>query len=218
MGAAGVNHKLSLPNGSFLKTTLAATVSSLNMHTERINEAMQPVPRNVIKHTNQNLVFASAYHKKYSSRHTNKTGFRITGLYYVMQMKNTAQPLQPSSLQTVTDESGFSSLLTAYTSSTVRFSDQWQMNLGLNTQLFTLNGRYAIEPRFGLKWKFQPCHAFAFAHTLHSRLEMLNYYFIQSEMGERINRNLDFTRASHFIFSYDWNIETDWHLKIEPYI
>ncbi|MDR3340728.1 MAG: hypothetical protein LBT25_11685 [Candidatus Symbiothrix sp.] len=47
---------------------------------------------------------------------------------------------------------------------------------------------------------------------------MLNYYFVRSETGENINKNLDFTHAAHFVLSYDWHIGTDYHLKIEPYI
>jgi hypothetical protein len=181
MGAMGINHKINRSDNSYIKTTLAATVSGLDMHTERMSENAQLLPQNVLNNTNWNFVFSSAYNKKYNSRHTNKTGFRITGLRYNMFLKNAASPLQ--SLQTLTDESGFSSLLAAYTSSMIRLSEQWQMNIGLNTQWFTLNNHYTVEPRLGLKWQFHPHHSLAVAQTLHSRLEMLNYYFVQSETG-----------------------------------
>jgi len=52
-----------------------------------------------------------------------------------------------------------------------------------------------------------------------SRLEQLNFYFNNSlSTGEKaVNKNLDFTKALHFVLSYDWNISDLVHLKIEPY-
>ena len=216
MGALGLSHKIGAGSNAFLKTTLAATVSGLNMHTERMDDNIQLLPQNKIKNTNWNFVLSSAYNKKFSAKHTNKTGIRITGLKYNMSVDEASQSGQP--LQTITDESGFSSLLSAYTSSSINIADKWTMNVGLNTQLFTLNNQYTIEPRAGIKWQFKPAHSLGLAYGLHSRLEMLNYYFTRSVTGELINKDLDFTHSHHLVLSYDWNIGSDFHLKIEPYI
>ena len=214
-GALGVNHKINIDKTSFLKTTIALTVSGLDMHTERMNEHVLLVPKNVIKNTNWNFVFSSAFQKRFSEHHTNKTGFRITGLKYDMFMQDAQQTR--GELQTLTDESGFSSLLTAYSSSTFRFTNQWSVNVGINAQYFTLNGNYTIEPRVSLKCQFMPNQAYSLAYGVHSRLEMLNYYFTEKE-GEKINKDLDFTKAHHLSLGYDLNIEENKHLKIEPYI
>lgn len=52
---------------------------------------------------------------------------------------------------------------------------------------------------------------------MHSRLEMLNYYFTE-QAGEAINRDLDFTKAHHLSLGYDWTIDENKHLRIEPYV
>lgn len=215
MGAVGVNHKTSAGQDAFLRTTLAATVNGLNMHTEELDEALNLLPRNAVKTANLNFVLSSAYNKKFNARHTNKTGFRITGLKYDMLLENNDEAGQ--ALQTVTDESGFSALLTAYTNSSFSLSEQWTVNAGLNAQRFMLNGHYTVEPRVGVKWRFRPGHSFSLAYGLHSRLEMLNYYFTRSPNGDLINRNLDFTRSHHLIFSYDFSPANDFHLRAEPY-
>jgi len=214
MGAAGLNHKIRVWDNVLLKTTIAATVSGLDMHTERMNSDIELIPQNVVRNTNWNFVFASSLNNKFSVRHTNKTGVRITGLKYNLLLKNTTDG---KPIDTITDESGFSSLLSAYTSSSFQLSDQWILNLGLSSQLFTLNKHYAIEPRAGLQWKFKPDRSIGLSYGLHSRLEMLQYYFTKSSTGELINKNLDFTRAHHWVLSYDWNINKDYHLRIEPY-
>jgi hypothetical protein len=216
MGVVGINHKISAGQDAFLRTTLAATVNGLNMHTEELDEALNLLPQHVIKNTNLTFVLSSAYNKKFNARHTNKTGFRITGLKYDMLFKNKGSAGQ--ALQTITDESGFSALATAYTNSSLSLSEQWTVNAGLNAQWFMLNNHYTIEPRIGVKWRFHPKHSFGLAYGLHSRLEMLNYYFTRFPSGELINQNLDFTRSHHLIFSYDWNLGNDFHLKVEPYI
>jgi hypothetical protein len=216
MAAAGVKHKINA-GGVSLKTVLAATVSGLDMHTERMNDAAELVPRNVIGNTNWNFVFSSALNRKFSARHTNRTGIRITGLKYGMLLKkNAVIPGNP--LHVITDESDFSALFAAYTNSAFHFSDRWTVNAGVHSQWLALNNRYTVEPRLGIKWKFLPGHSFSFAYGLHSRMEMLHYYFTRDEKGERINKNLDFTRSRHWILSYDRNIGTDCQLKVETYL
>ena len=214
MGATGLNHKISVGENAFLKTTLAATVSGLDMHTERMNNNIELIPQNVIRNTNWNFVFASSLNKKFSARHRNKTGIRLTGLKYNLLLKD-ATGGKP--IDTVTDASGFSSLLSAYTSSSFQLSDKWILNLGLSAQLFTLNKHYAVEPRAGLQWKFKSDQSIGLSYGLHSRIEMLHYYFTKSADGKLINKNMDFTRAHHWILSYDMNIGKDYHLRIEPY-
>jgi hypothetical protein len=63
-----------------------------------------------------------------------------------------------------------------------------------------------------------PTSSIGLTYGLHSRMEMLNYYFTKSETGELINKNMDFTRAHHIVVSYNRNISGNYRLLIEPYI
>jgi hypothetical protein len=214
MGAFGINHTIHVRNGAYLKTSLAATVNSLELITDRLDGNLQFRPESAVGNTGWNFILSSFLNKKISVRHTNRTGIRITGMKYDLLLKNTAN----QKLQTLTDESGVSALFSAWSSSSFSLSDTWTLNLGLNTQLFSLNNRYAIEPRAGIRWKFKPNHFAGLSYGLHSRLEMLYYYFTKSANGELFNKNMDFTRAHHLVASYGWNISGDYRLLIEPYI
>lgn len=215
MAAAGIGHKLNLGKSAFLKSTLAFTVSGLDMHTERMDpETDVLLDKDKIKNTYWNFVFASAFQKKYSSRHTNRTGIRLTGLKYDLDVRDALH--QDGRLQTLADETGFSALLSAYSTSTLRLSPKWTVNIGLNAQVFTLNGNYSIEPRAGIKYRFRPNQSLSLGYGMHSRLEMLNYYFTERD-GKHINKDLDFTRAHHVSLAYELNIGENHHLKIEPY-
>jgi hypothetical protein len=215
MGAFGLNHKVTFPNNAYLKTSLAATVSSMDLRTDRLDENLLLKPRNNIINTHWNFIFSSSLNRKFSARHTNKTGLRITGLKYDLLLKNAFNE-QP--IEAIADESGFSALLSAYTQSSFHLSEKWTLNLGVNAQLFGLNNHYAVEPRGGVRWKFKPNHSIGLSYGLHSRLEMLHYYFTKSARGELINKDLDFTRAHHLVASYDWSIADEYHLRIEPYV
>ncbi len=216
MGAIGLGHKILLKNDAFLKTTLAATAIGLDMHTERMDDQTRLQPKNVIQKTNWNFVLSSYINKKFSAKHTNKTGLQLTGLMYDMMLENTETPGDP--LQLATKENGFSGLLSAFSNSSINLSDQWTLNAGIIGQVFTLNGSYSVEPRAGIKWQFQPAHSLSLSYGLHSRLEMLNYYFVRSATGEYLNKDLGFTRSQHLVLSYDWNIGHDFHFRVEPYI
>ncbi len=216
MGAVGLAHRISLSSSSYMKTTLAATVSRLDAYINHLNDLRQLESESVAKNTNWNFVLSSYINKKFGTRHTNRSGVIVTGLMYDMLLKN-ADPLGTPP-HTINNESGFSTLLSAYSNSSINLSDKWLLNLGIYGQLFTLNQHYSIEPRVSLGYSFTNNQAISLAYGLHSRLELLNYYFIRSETGEELNRDMDFTRSHHLVLSYDWNIGNDYHLRVEPYI
>jgi hypothetical protein len=214
-GAAGINHSISVWNSAFLKTSLAATAGYLKFDTDMLDENLRLMPHNAIGNTNRNLIFSSSLNKKFNAGHTGKTGVRITLMQYDLLLKNRSDG---HSLGTITDESGSSVLFAAWSNSSFSLSDAWTLNLGVHAQVFSLNSRYAVEPRAGLQWKFKAGHSVGLTYGLHSRMEMLYYYFTKSADGELINKNLDFTRAHHLVASYNWNIAGNYRLLIEPYV
>ncbi len=217
MGATGISHRITLNNSTQWKTTIAATVSGLEWSQEQLNENGIPLPQNQIQNTNWNFVLTSSIKKRLNLKHTNKSGITITGLRYDMLLKDSAP--SEGSLVTVVDESGFSSLVSGYTQSSIRFSERITVNAGLNTQWFTLNDRYTLEPRIGATFQLDSTKTLGVAYGLHSRLEKLNYYFSRNpnNPNELINKDLDFSKSHHFVLSFCWNISDHSILKIEPY-
>ncbi|MDR2119247.1 MAG: carboxypeptidase-like regulatory domain-containing protein [Tannerella sp.] len=210
--AFGANHSVEIGGVGRLKTSLAATTAALDFLTESLDDALRLRPYSRIENMQQSIVFSAFLHRKFGARHVNRTGIRITGLRYDLLLENA-----PGS-QLVADESGFAMLTSASSSSSFTLSEAWTLNLGIHAQRFGLNGRYAVEPRAGVRRKFGHGRALGLSYGLHSRMEMLGYYFTRSATGERMNRNLDFTRAHHFVVTYDRDLSGDRHLRIEPYI
>ena len=215
MAVSGIKHKIFLNDKSQLKTTLATTVSGMDWKIKRLDEQTELLPQSNIERTNWNFVFNSSLNTKLNAKHTNKTGVSATGLQYKMLLEDAVVPNQP--LTTIIDESGFSTLLSAYSNSSIRLSRKLTINAGFNFQLFTLNNNYTIEPRLGVKWQWKENQQIGLGYGLHSRLEPLNYFFTKNPLGEFNNKDMDFTKAHHFVLSYTANLSENLLLKVEPY-
>ncbi|MBA6316806.1 TonB-dependent receptor [Cellulophaga baltica] len=214
MGALGINNRLTLKNSAYLNTTLSVSTNGIDLKTDRLNNQSQLQPENAIKNTNYDIVFKSFLNKKFSAKHTNRTGVTLRGLAYDIDLKE--NNVNTNTLNTLVSENGFSSLLSAYSNSSFSLKN-WKLNLGINAQLFTLNNSVTIEPRLGLSHQINENYKLSFGYGLHSRIEPLNIYFATTANNTQANKDLKLSKAHHFVLAYDWNISEKLHLKIEPY-
>lgn len=214
---AGVNHHYFINNNTSINTSLAVTSGSVDWNTERLSEDGMLYPDSKINNTNQNLIFKTFVNTKFNPGHVNKTGIVLTGMRYKLQLYNAIDAQQNPLL--LVNSKGFTTLLSAYSSSMISLSDRLTLQAGMNAQLFTLNGNYTLEPRMGLRQQITEKQSLGFAYGLHSRLENLNYYFNDSfETGEKaINKDIDFTKAHHLVLNYEWNVSDLVRIKVEPY-
>lgn len=211
MGTLGLSHKLFLNQKSFVKSTLATTTNGLDFTIDRIKKDESFFPESKVKNSLTNIILTSFISTKYNAKHTNKTGVIFTNMMYDLELKRFSQ--------SIVNESGNSFLINAYTNSSYNFTDKITMNIGLNSQYFTLNNNYTIEPRVGFKYQYANKQALSFGYGLHSRLEKINYYFTKNPAlgNTAVNKNLDFTKSHHLVLGYDLNITDNLHLKVEPY-
>lgn len=215
MGAIGLNNNYYFENSAYLKSTIAFSSEGLDLATYRLNEENILIPQNNISSNRYNLTFKSYYNKRFSEKLTNRTGITLQGLGYDLDFNETNDL---GEFQNIAKENGFTSLLAAFTNITLR-KNQFTINLGITFQTFTLNNNYTLEPRIGTAYQINPKHRLSFGYGMHSRLEPLQIYFTQTENSPKpqANKDLDFTKAHHFVLGYDWNISEKLHLKIEPY-
>ncbi|WP_347923394.1 TonB-dependent receptor [Pontimicrobium sp. SW4] len=216
MGAFGLNHRLIFENSAYLNSTLAISTNGIDLKTDRLDDNSQLQPENEIDNINYNITFKSFLNKKFNSKHTNKTGITLRGLGFNISLKENQDTT--NGLNTLVSEEGFSSLISGHSSSSFSFKN-WQLNVGLNAQLFTLNNSFTLEPRLGISHELNDKNIVSFGYGLHSRIEPLNIYLAttNNSSSNQANKDLDFSKAHHFIFTYDWHISEKTHLKVEPY-
>lgn len=214
MEATGVSHKIFLNDKQHVKTTLAVTSNGMNLHTERLDSALYVSPENKINNHYLNLIVSSFINTKFNERHSNKSGLVITGLNYRMLME---EANEDNSLRPIVNKKGGSLLVAAYSNSLIQINRRIMMNAGLTGQWFKYNGTWSVEPRIGIKYRVSTRQTISFAYGLYSRLERLNYYFIQDTQNKYINNQLGFTKAHHWVAGYDISPSDLIHLKLEAY-
>lgn len=220
-GAGGITHKYNLNSDAYFKTSLAATYSDNHPKVElRISpNSAYHLPVVDMTNTNLDIVLNSYFNKKYSARHTNRSGITVTGLIYNLDFNLSPNFGQNKPMQKIVKGNGGAMVLSAYSNSIFKLTNQLTANVGVNAQLFTLNSNWTIEPRMALKWNFSPKQSLSMAYGLHSRREKLDYYYVRTPQtgNDEVNRNLDFAKAHHFVLAYDLTLSENTHLKIEPY-
>lgn len=215
--AAGLSHRYFFDNNAVLKTTIATTYSKTEAWEDVYDFDMVSTPYLDFKSNYTNLVLTSSFNKKYSSKHTNKTGFTITNMNYDMDLR--LAPVYTKPLENISEGKGNTNLISAYTSSLINFNDKISATLGVNGQFLTLNDSWTIEPRAALKWQASSKNSFGIAYGLHSRMEKMDVYFVKTKStgDELVNKNLDFTKTHHLSLSYNYKISDNMNLRIEPY-
>ena len=215
--AAGLNHRYFFDNGGLLKTSLATTYSKTDVWESIYDNNMDSAPFLDFQSRYTNLVLTSSFNKKYSSRHTNKTGFTWTNMHYDMDFD--LAPLYTEPMQRISEGKGTTNLLSAYSSSLFTFNDKLSATLGVNGQLLTLNNTWTIEPRASVKWQATSKSSFGLGYGLHSRMEKLDVYFVKTQAtgDKQVNKDLGFTKTHHLSLSYNYRISDDMNLRVEPY-
>ena len=218
-GVVGFSHTYLFKNASYLKTTVAVSTQLNQDVVDSVNALRQPFDwykQNFQDHRVQGSIF---YKQKFNAQHNLKVGTRTTVFYTILQ--DSAFIPSWNDYQTMTDFDGVTALLQPYAQWQWRWNDSWTMNTGVHAQVLTLNGSYAIEPRWGLQWKLNPRHRLSLAYGLHSQMVALDRYFLVMEdsLGNKQtpNRDLDFVRSHHVVLGYDLSLPFDMRIKAEAY-
>jgi len=119
------------------------------------------------------------------------------------------------------DYNDFTSLVQAYAQMKYSFNEKLTLNLGVHSQLLTLNNSFAVEPRAGLKFQINEKNSVSLGYGMHSQMQPTDVYFYRSLNAEggydQSNKDLGFTKSQHFVLEYDVLPANDWHVKAEVY-
>ncbi|HEY4785563.1 MAG TPA: TonB-dependent receptor, partial [Bacteroidales bacterium] len=220
MGATGLTHKITLGNRTLLNTTVAASGTRNIMNQKRLDNNLELRPSAYLADKSGRITVSSYLIQKFNAKHTLKVGLNDQILFYNLNMNGTSDENQPDTYRNFVKGKGHSNYAEFYAESKYDISNRLSVNAGVNANYFALNNDWAIDPRFGVKWEFAPGHSFSFGYGKHDQMEELKIYFISKTVGGKTvypNKNLGLSHAQHFVFGYDWLINDNLHLKIEPY-
>ncbi len=212
--ATGLSHKLKLGEKTFLNTTISASGNGFKHKEDRLDDKLQKHPRSEVSNNEWRYTLQSNLYHRLGKKHTNRTGFYYTHHGYNVNVRQASAIGQP--LVILANGLGQSDFIQLYSQSRLNPIPQLTINIGMHYQHFLLNQNFSIEPRVGIKYNLNSKSSMAFAYGLHSRLEALQVYFVNSNEN-KVNRDLELMKSNHFVMGYELKLSDHLRLKIEPY-
>lgn len=219
MGAVGLNHRLIIGPKTYLNTSFALTADFTRYDEGMMDGMLNTYPTEHINISNHKYSITSTLNHKFSSRHTNRTGFAVNSLHSNALLQ--FAPVPGDELITAADENSATMLYRLFTQSKFTLSNRFRINAGMHSQYFALNEELILEPRVGITYQPTNRQTLSLAYGKHSRLEPLSIYFarVDSENGyDEPNKELRLSKAHHFVLAYDFSLNQHLRLKIEPYV
>lgn len=220
LGIGGMTHTFMLGKKTYLKTVAAWTGTENEYRDwERADAASDFYNDNNSRFVKQATRVSTTLNHKFNARNTIKTGLIYSALSYDLQVDYFWEG--GNTRVTELAGQGSTNMLQGFANWKYRITDKLTLVTGLHYLHLTLNDNYSIEPRAGLKWKFSPRHSFSAGFGIHSQRDNLSTYLYEDTDDQGMiyqpNRNLDFAKARHYVFGYDFVISENLFLKTETY-
>ncbi|MBO9635792.1 MAG: TonB-dependent receptor [Chitinophagaceae bacterium] len=219
LGVIGLKHTIDIGSGSYLRSIISYAYTNNEGEMYKYNEDMTDR-----KHMSEQTTTTGDF--RISSFLNSKINSRFTirgGILVEMQSLKTTRDSREEypDWRRLRDYDGNALLLQPYIQGRYRFSEKLSLNAGIHGIYYGLNETSNIEPRASLSYAIDPTKTITFSYGLHSQQQPLPVYLFQQLKNDgtydQSNRDLDFTKARHYVLGYDWNFAKDWRLKAEAY-
>jgi hypothetical protein len=216
MSVNGAKYTLSTKNNGFLSMILSyGTTKSGFLEDVKTDYSNYTYRSNFeIENLTDKVSSAVQFTKKISPKMTIRSGGYFDRLGYQMlfnDFKNGNQPIN------FINNSGQTNMARAYSQMQYRINEKWSTNIGFHYTNFMLNNKQTFEPRGNIQYTVNRRSNFSVAYGRHSQIQPLIVYFVKSEAGELVNKDLDFTKAHHLVLTHNLDINKHTRLKTEMY-
>lgn len=219
VGVLGLAHTFQLNDDMYIKSALAGTGTESNFNYAIPDNQEQFYTIETGKIGKSSLILSSAFNYKLNSKHKVEAGFILTRLNY--NMRSDEWNFEKDILENQLSEKGSSATFQGFASWKYRMSEELTMITGLHYLHFALNKNSSIEPRLALQWQVDDRQSFNAGIGLHSKLEPVSTYLAKryDDQGgfTQPNKDLEVTKAAHFILGYDRQVADNTHVRVETY-
>ena len=220
IGIGGINHFKQLNSKSFISSTIGINYSATNQTGYDFDHMTDSIFTREVSNVAKTTYFLSSnYNLKINSRLFFKAGVQDELINLDLYYKTKANFFEPE--KQIWDYQSSTNLVQAFAHLKYAISSKLTLNAGVHSQYFFLNKATSVEPRVGLVYNATRKSSFNLGYGLHSQLQPINVYFLQStDMVGNIlynNKNLDFTKSHHVVLAYNLQPFADWRIKTEVY-
>jgi len=219
-GILGANHKYFFNNKTSSTVSIALSKSK-NRNTREKNSTSNPDQFQTIYDGNseqQKTTINWTIKSKINTKNLIKVGANVD----VFNIKILDSVLVNNSFWfKESDFEGKTSLFRIFGQWQYKINEKLKINSGINGIYLALNKSFAIEPRLGLSYEINDKNNIAIAYGRHSQMQPLPIYFSidRNATAEQnaLNKELDFIKSDHYVFSYTHHFANKLNLKTELY-
>ena len=220
--ASGLNYTRFHNENTYSRFILSFLTQNGFTDLDEFDPGEEPQPFYREDNTERRLTFKYIFNRKFNRQLSNRTGLTVNRFGYNLNVKTweeyNQRTYQLDNEKTIADGPN---LYRGYTQVVYKFSDNFEVKPGLSFMYFGLNDRLSVEPRFGANWKTGYRTSLNFGYGKHSKVQSMATYFIETIFKDGTmkltNRNLDFTKAHHWILGFDALLTDHMRFKAETY-
>jgi hypothetical protein len=219
---SGLNYSRFHNENTYSKFVLSYLTQNGTTDLDIFDPGEEPEPFYREDNTEERLTFKYIFNKKFGKQLSNRSGLTINRFGYNLIVKTWEEYNQRTyQLDNKKPVAEGPNLYRGYSQWVYKFSDRFEMKPGISFMYFGLNDRFSLEPRFGVNWKTGYRTSLNFGYGKHSKVQSMPTYFIETIFQdgtiELTNKNLDFTRAHHWVLGFDALLSDHFRLKTETY-
>lgn len=219
VGVVGANHRQRIGSKSYINIAVGVQTAINKV----INDTVDANFENAFTTYLSNSAISRAtsdiyYNRKFNARHLLKVGLHTD--FFFLNLNDSTYNRQTGSYQILRDFDGNTFLIQPYAQYQIRATENLTFNLGVHLQTLTLENQLAIEPRLGASWKLTEKDQLSLGYGLHSQMQPIELYFIQTMTDGMIsepNRSLDFSKSHHLVLGYQHQFPFGINAKVEGY-
>jgi hypothetical protein len=215
----GIIYKKFVGQKSVFNATLLGSYTDQGDNKEYILDNYEILNQRINEYSSIPLSAALTFKHKFSLRHQNITGVNFTTTQHTWNAEK--YNFITSQQQVLLNGNGRSNLLRAFTQSKYSFNEKLSLYAGLHYMVYDVNHKQVVEPRGSIKYQLNARHGFSFSAGKYSQVENFATYMYQSPTNTNNvilpNKNIDFTKANHYVLGYYGKVFKNHNLRIEIY-
>jgi len=228
-GVLGLKHQIQLGKSSYLRSIISGSFSgndfNIDRYIDKETSAERLLQYTKVENSETRFTFSSLFNSKLNNKSTLRIGTLVENfnVKYLLKDRN-KQPDDNADgdpdFFTFRDINENLVLIQPYAHIQYRLSEKLTVNGGLHAQYSGLNRQFVLEPRGALTFQLAPKHTINIGYGLHQQSIALPLLFLNEEINGQLvqtNKNLDFTRSTHFVLGYDIKLSSSWRGKVEFY-
>ena len=218
-GMTGLTHSVLLGNRTNLRSAVGISYNKMSYSEKFVEDDYVVTEQHRAKYDTRKWTVSSVLNHRIKARHTLRSGVIVNLIRFGFDRMARENPNAPL-LQEI-DTKGSTQLVQGFAQWQYRVSNDLSFNAGLHYIRLLYNNTSSAEPRASVKWDMSKRSSLAIGYGLHSQVQPMGIYFakVKNAAGALVNPNkdLDLTRAHHFVLSHHYRLGANLRLKTELY-